>query len=135
MITFAPRHQHDLLTRGVHNQGITDVRDLPIAKSLHHNALRLGWRGITNPYNIPAPDLGALRRGLRIEVRESAPRGTVRTANHEPGWVQIKMSDATPQSLPQAELNANARTVLDKRYLIKDKSGKPTERPKTCSGA
>ena len=31
---------------------------------------RLGWRGITNPYNIPAPDLGASRRGLRIEVEK-----------------------------------------------------------------
>ncbi|MHB8838627.1 MAG: ribonucleotide reductase N-terminal alpha domain-containing protein, partial [Gemmatimonadaceae bacterium] len=26
-------------------------------------------------------------------------------------------------------LSANARTVLEKRYLVKDKSGKPTETP------
>lgn len=40
------------------------------------------------------------------------------------------MSDANPQeSLPDAQLNQNARTVLSKRYLIKDKSGAPTERP------
>jgi ribonucleoside-diphosphate reductase alpha chain len=40
------------------------------------------------------------------------------------------MADATPQeSLPDAQLNQNARTVLSKRYLIKDKSGAPTERP------
>ena len=40
------------------------------------------------------------------------------------------MSDATPQeSLSDAQLNQNARTVLAKRYLIKDRSGAPTERP------
>ncbi|MEO6865789.1 MAG: vitamin B12-dependent ribonucleotide reductase [Gemmatimonadaceae bacterium] len=40
------------------------------------------------------------------------------------------MADANPQeALPQAQLNQNARTVLSKRYLIKDKSGAPTERP------
>jgi ribonucleoside-diphosphate reductase alpha chain len=32
-------------------------------------------------------------------------------------------------SLPDAQLSQNARTVLEKRYLVKDKSGKPTERP------
>lgn len=32
-------------------------------------------------------------------------------------------------SLPEAQLNQNARTVLSKRYLIKDKTGTPTERP------
>jgi ribonucleoside-diphosphate reductase alpha chain len=40
------------------------------------------------------------------------------------------MADANHQeSLPEAQLNQNARTVLSKRYLIKDKSGAPTERP------
>jgi ribonucleoside-diphosphate reductase alpha chain len=40
------------------------------------------------------------------------------------------MADAnTPETLPEAQLNQNARTVLSKRYLIKDKSGAPTERP------
>jgi ribonucleoside-diphosphate reductase alpha chain len=43
------------------------------------------------------------------------------------------MSEATPQNfeqgLPDAQLNQNARTVLAKRYLIKDRSGNPTERP------
>jgi ribonucleoside-diphosphate reductase alpha chain len=40
------------------------------------------------------------------------------------------MSDVNPQeSLPDAQLNQNARTVLSKRYLIKDKTGAPTERP------
>ena len=44
------------------------------------------------------------------------------------------MSDANPQAdlhgqLPEAQLNDNARTVLSKRYLIKDKTGAPTERP------
>ena len=34
----------------------------------------------------------------------------------------------TPPTAP-AELNQNARTVIEKRYLIKDASGKPTERP------
>jgi ribonucleoside-diphosphate reductase alpha chain len=34
----------------------------------------------------------------------------------------------TPPSIP-AELSQNARTVLEKRYLVKDASGKPTERP------
>ena len=28
-----------------------------------------------------------------------------------------------------AALSQNARTVLEKRYLVKDKSGKPTETP------
>ena len=35
---------------------------------------------------------------------------------------------STPPSVP-AELSQNARTVLEKRYLVKDRSGKPTERP------
>ena len=35
---------------------------------------------------------------------------------------------ATPPSGP-AELNQNARTVIEKRYLIKDASGTPTEQP------
>ena len=35
---------------------------------------------------------------------------------------------ATPP-VGNAELNQNARTVIEKRYLIKDKSGKPTEMP------
>ncbi len=40
------------------------------------------------------------------------------------------MADAISQeSLPEAQLNQNARTVLSKRYLIKDKAGSPTERP------
>jgi ribonucleoside-diphosphate reductase alpha chain len=43
------------------------------------------------------------------------------------------MSDATPatpqESLPDAQLNQNARTVLAKRYLVKDSSGSPVERP------
>jgi ribonucleoside-diphosphate reductase alpha chain len=40
------------------------------------------------------------------------------------------MADANFEgSLPQAQLNQNARTVLSKRYLIKDKTGAPTERP------
>ena len=44
--------------------------------------------------------------------------------------VREEMADATPQDvLPDAQLNQNARTVLSKRYLIKDKSGVPTERP------
>ena len=34
-----------------------------------------------------------------------------------------------PESLPVAQLNQNARTVLSKRYLIKDKTGAPTEQP------
>lgn len=34
-----------------------------------------------------------------------------------------------PPSLPDAQLNQNARTVLSKRYLVKDKSGEPVERP------
>jgi ribonucleoside-diphosphate reductase alpha chain len=34
----------------------------------------------------------------------------------------------TPPSIP-AELSSNARTVLEKRYLVKDAAGKPTERP------
>lgn len=40
------------------------------------------------------------------------------------------MTDAPiPQSLPDAQLNPNARTVLSKRYLVKDRSGEPVERP------
>ena len=34
----------------------------------------------------------------------------------------------TPPEGP-VTLSANARTVLEKRYLVKDKSGKPTEQP------
>ncbi|MGI8508341.1 MAG: vitamin B12-dependent ribonucleotide reductase [Gemmatimonadaceae bacterium] len=40
------------------------------------------------------------------------------------------MTDApVPPSLPDAQLNSNARTVLAKRYLVKDRSGEPVERP------
>ena len=40
------------------------------------------------------------------------------------------MSHPTPSpSLPPAQLSDNARIVLEKRYLKKDQSGKPTERP------
>ena len=35
---------------------------------------------------------------------------------------------ATPP-VGSAELNQNARTVIEKRYLIKDAKGKPTEKP------
>ena len=35
---------------------------------------------------------------------------------------------ATPPEGP-VTLSANARTVLEKRYLVKDKSGKPVEKP------
>ncbi|MDQ6737103.1 MAG: adenosylcobalamin-dependent ribonucleoside-diphosphate reductase, partial [Gemmatimonadota bacterium] len=35
----------------------------------------------------------------------------------------------SPESLPVAQLNQNARTVLSKRYLIKDRTGAPTEQP------
>ena len=35
---------------------------------------------------------------------------------------------ATPAPGP-AQLNQNARTVIEKRYLIKDATGKPTEQP------
>jgi ribonucleoside-diphosphate reductase alpha chain len=34
-----------------------------------------------------------------------------------------------PHSLPDAQLSANARTVLEKRYLKKDAKGNPVERP------
>ena len=32
-------------------------------------------------------------------------------------------------------LSANARTVLEKRYLVKNEKGKPVESPKIFSGA
>jgi len=35
----------------------------------------------------------------------------------------------TPESLPEAQLSQNARTVLSKRYLKKDAAGQPVERP------
>ena len=41
---------------------------------------------------------------------------------------------ASSKSLPPAgpaPLSANARTVLEKRYLVKDATGKPTETPET----
>ena len=37
---------------------------------------------------------------------------------------------ATPPSGP-VTLSSNARTVLEKRYLVKDKTGKPTETPES----
>ena len=40
----------------------------------------------------------------------------------------------TPPEGP-VTLSNNARTVLEKRYLVKDKTGKPVESPRTCSGA
>lgn len=38
-------------------------------------------------------------------------------------------SDSKPTSLPDAQLSANARTVLEKRYLKKDSAGQPVESP------
>mgnify|MGYP000622156574 CR=1 FL=1 len=39
--------------------------------------------------------------------------------------------DVVPQDLPAAKLSDNARTVLARRYLIKDEQGEPTEQPET----
>ena len=37
----------------------------------------------------------------------------------------------TPPSTIPATLSQNARTVLEKRYLVKDRAGKPTEQPRS----
>ena len=39
----------------------------------------------------------------------------------------MSFSATPPEGL--VTLSANARTVLEKRYLVKDKSGTPVERP------
>ena len=39
--------------------------------------------------------------------------------------------DPVPADLPSADLSANARVVLARRYLKKDESGEPTEEPET----
>ena len=39
------------------------------------------------------------------------------------------MSTSTTQNPGAAQLNQNARTVIEKRYLIKDETGKPVEQP------
>ncbi len=39
------------------------------------------------------------------------------------------MSKSSPSALPNAQLSQNACIVLEKRYLKKDETGKPTERP------
>ena len=39
--------------------------------------------------------------------------------------------DQPPDDLPPAQLSENARIVLAKRYLKKDESGKPVEKPET----
>ena len=45
----------------------------------------------------------------------------------------MPLSPTPPVGL--ATLSANARTVLEKRYLVKDETGKPTESRRICSGA
>src|SRR5690606_24272727 len=41
----------------------------------------------------------------------------------------VFMTQNNASQLPPAQLSANARTVLEKRYLVKDASGKPLESP------
>ncbi|HEX6587430.1 MAG TPA: vitamin B12-dependent ribonucleotide reductase [Longimicrobiales bacterium] len=49
--------------------------------------------------------------------------------NTPPAENDVRPWDIVPGDLPEATLSQNARTVLSKRYLMKDESGKPVEDP------
>jgi ribonucleoside-diphosphate reductase alpha chain len=44
---------------------------------------------------------------------------------------ETRVVPAPPQDLPRALLSENARTILSRRYLMKDETGRPLEEPET----
>src|SRR6476620_4045640 len=65
-----------------------------------------------------------------VPARRTLPAGPVRAYRHHRAHPEKSLMSlsTTPPSGP-VTLSSNARTVLEKRYLVKDRTGKPTETP------
>ena len=71
--------------------------------------------------------LGATQPSPPRRTSPQDPSGRIVTISHHL-WEKSHMPlSSTPPSGP-VTLSSNARTVLEKRYLVKDRTGKPTER-------
>ena len=68
-----------------------------------------------------------MRPHLRIRTQRPASAFAFRTVRPKGGNDDMPLATKPPAG-PTA-LSANARTVLEKRYLIKDATGKPVETP------
>src|SRR5215213_3682678 len=76
------------------------------------------WRGFTNADKLRPP--------RRPAIAARAARQSCSATLYQ-GEVNMPLPSQPP--VGPAALSQNARTVLEKRYLVKDKSGKPTETP------
>src|SRR6476620_7959064 len=67
-----------------------------------------------------------------VPARRTLPAGPVRAYRHHRAHPEKSLMSlsTTPPSGP-VTLSSNARTVLEKRYLVKDRTGKPTETPES----
>ena len=109
---------HNLPTRG--KTKVIDIRDVEYVNRFFTMSLHPHWRGFTNPPK--------LRPSLRFSQRRStrALRTLIVCSRHshatfQPGEMQTCPYPRTPCG--PAGLSQNARTVLEKRYLIKDADG------------
>src|SRR6476469_3907647 len=67
-----------------------------------------------------------------VPARRTLPAGPVRAYRHHRAHPEKSlMSLSTTPPTGPVTLSSNARTVLEKRYLVKDRTGKPTETPES----
>src|SRR3979409_1361467 len=94
-----------------------------VCKSLSEHKITRDWRGLTNP--------GSMRPRIEIIRCPSVQFGVHRLLLDNPFILRRVVIMPIPAVPPQgdAQLNDNARTVIGKRYLIKDATGTPVERP------